>query len=88
MLYFSKTTKMAEQLLTGDTSDWGLEVDSELPLDEGNSSPRQSWKKPHAAHAVHADIFSQIKDNLVKKSRTYAAVEHWCCDFDLFSGEY
>jgi hypothetical protein len=47
----------------------------------------QSWKKLHAAHAVRADIFSELRF-LVQKSRTYVAIADLYRGFDLFCGEY
>jgi hypothetical protein len=44
----------------------------------------QSWKKLHAAHAVRVDIFSQIEDILVQKSRTYVAIADLSGDIYLF----
>jgi hypothetical protein len=44
----------------------------------------QSWKKLHAAHAVRANIFSEIEGILVQKLRTYVAIADLCDDFDLF----
>ena len=53
---------MAENLLTGDTRiDWGVNVDSELPLDEGNPHPGIWEEKPDDGDDVH----SIVKENLV-----------------------
>ena len=50
----------------------------------GRENSLQSWKKLHAAHAVRADIFSEIEDILVEKSRTYVAIEDLSGDFLYF----
>ena len=53
---------MAENLLTGDTRiDWGVNVDSELPLDEGNPHPGIWEEKPDDGDDVH----SIVEENLV-----------------------
>ena len=53
---------MAEKLLTGDTrTDWGVEVDPELPLDEGNPHPGVWEEKQDDRDDVH----SIVEENLV-----------------------
>jgi hypothetical protein len=45
--------------------------------------PSESWKKLHVAHKARADIYIQIEDILVQKSRTFVAIADLCCDFYL-----
>ena len=52
---------MAEQLLTGDTSDWGVEVDLELPIDEGKPHPG-TWEE---RHDDRDDVHSMVEENLI-----------------------
>jgi hypothetical protein len=53
---------MAEKLLTGDARiDWGVHLDDELPMDEGNPHPGVWEEKPADGDDVHISA----EENLV-----------------------